>query len=98
MANIILTSRCNLSCEYCFAHELTESDTRDIKMDDFLEILDFAGADGEIGLIGGEPLLHKQINDFISILNGIQFRIRLPYNFQPVPYSLYSFPQTYLRS
>ncbi len=70
MANIILTSRCNLSCEYCFAHELTESDARDIKMNDFMEILDFAGADGEIGLIGGEPLLHKQINDFLSILNG----------------------------
>ena len=69
MANIILTSRCNLSCEYCFAHELTESDAGDIKMKDFLEIVDFAEADGEIGLIGGEPLLHKQINDFISVLN-----------------------------
>lgn len=70
MANIILTSRCNLSCEYCFAHELTESDSADIKMNDFLDIVDFAGADGEIGLIGGEPLLHKQINDFISVLNA----------------------------
>ena len=70
MANIVLTSRCNLSCQYCFAHELTESDSCDIKMKDFMEILDFAGADGEIGLIGGEPLLHKEINEFISILNG----------------------------
>ncbi len=70
MANIVLTSRCNLSCEYCFAHELTESDAGDIRMKDFMEILDFAGADGEIGLIGGEPLLHKQINEFISVLNG----------------------------
>ena len=68
MANIVLTSRCNLSCQYCFAHELTESDACDIKMKDFMEILDFAGADGEIGLIGGEPLLHKDINEFISIL------------------------------
>ena len=70
MANIVLTSRCNLSCQYCFAHELTESDACDIKMKDFVEILDFAGADGEIGLIGGEPLLHKDINEFISILNS----------------------------
>ena len=70
MANIVLTSRCNLSCQYCFAHELTESETCDIKMKDFVEILDFAGADGEIGLIGGEPLLHKDINEFISILNS----------------------------
>jgi MoaA/NifB/PqqE/SkfB family radical SAM enzyme len=70
MANIILTSRCNLGCEYCFAHELTESDAGDIKMKDFLDIVDFAGSDGEIGLIGGEPLLHKQINDFISVLNA----------------------------
>lgn len=69
MANIILTSRCNLSCEYCFAHELTESDSNDITMKDFLDIVDFSAGDGEIGLIGGEPLLHKQINDFISVLN-----------------------------
>ncbi len=70
MANIALTSRCNLSCEYCFAHDLTEGDKTDIKIDDFLGILDFLRGESEIGLIGGEPLLHKSINEFIEILNN----------------------------
>jgi MoaA/NifB/PqqE/SkfB family radical SAM enzyme len=70
MANIALTPRCNLSCEYCFAHELTESESGDIKMEDFAYIVDFLEGEGEIGLIGGEPLLHKDINEFIEILNN----------------------------
>ena len=70
MANIALTPRCNLSCEYCFAHDLTKSEACDIKMDDFVSILDFLEGEGEIGLIGGEPLLHKDINEFIEILNN----------------------------
>lgn len=70
MANIALTSRCNLKCEYCFAHDLTEKGDGDITKDTFLEILDFLKDEGQIGLIGGEPLLHNEINDFLAILNN----------------------------
>ena len=68
MTNIALTNRCNLSCKYCFAHEYTSSKKDDISLDNFMSALDFAKDDGEIGLIGGEPLLHDNINDFLSIL------------------------------
>ena len=68
MANIALTNRCNLSCEYCFAHEYTSSKKNDISKESFMRALDFAKKDGEIGLIGGEPLLHKNINEFLSVL------------------------------
>lgn len=68
MANIALTNRCNLKCKYCFAHEYTSSKKDDISKENFLRALDFAKDDGEIGLIGGEPLLHKNINDFLSML------------------------------
>lgn len=70
MANIILTSRCNLRCEYCFAHDLTDNKSDDITVDTFLEILDFLKGEAQIGLIGGEPLLHKNINEFLEILNN----------------------------
>ena len=70
MANIALTSRCNLSCKYCFANELVGNGTADITMENFIKALDFSLPDGEIGLIGGEPLLHKNINEILSILNN----------------------------
>ena len=69
MANIALTPRCNLKCEYCFAHELVENRGSDITLDTFREILDFLNGEGQIGLIGGEPLLHKDFNEILSILN-----------------------------
>lgn len=68
MANIALTNRCNLSCEYCFAHEYTSSSSGDITMENFIKALEFAKDDGEVGLIGGEPLLHKSINEMLSAL------------------------------
>ena len=66
MANIALTNRCNLQCKYCFAHEYTSSKKDDISKENFMRALDFAKYDGEIGIIGGEPLLHKNINEFLS--------------------------------
>lgn len=68
MANIALTNRCNLHCKYCFAHEYTSSKKDDISKENFIRALNFAKGDGTIGLIGGEPLLHENINDFLSIL------------------------------
>ncbi|MBQ8546237.1 MAG: radical SAM protein [Clostridia bacterium] len=68
MANIALTNRCNLACEYCFAHKYTTSSACDITMDSFLKALDFVKGEGEVGLIGGEPLLHKNINDILHLL------------------------------
>lgn len=70
MANIALTSRCNLSCKYCFANELVGNGTADITMENFIKALEFSLPDGEVGLIGGEPLLHKSINEILSILSN----------------------------
>ena len=61
MANIALLNRCNLRCPYCFADNYTEGEREDINMDNFLSLLDFSADDREVGIIGGEPLLHKNI-------------------------------------
>ena len=73
MPNIMITQRCNLNCEYCFANDfvnVNSSDT-DISVKDFRRILDFVLGDGSvenIGLIGGEPTLHKHFSDILDIL------------------------------
>ncbi len=69
MANIVLLGRCNLRCPYCFAENYTHGENEDITDDTFAHLLDFAAPDKEIGLIGGEPLLHKNIDTYLDILS-----------------------------
>lgn len=68
MANIALLNRCNLKCPYCFAQSYTGTQSEDITKQGFLKLLDFCAGDTKIGLIGGEPFLHKDINEFLEIL------------------------------
>ncbi len=75
MPNIMITQRCNLNCEYCFANDFVNRspfDT-DITIKDFKKILDFILGDGtvkQIGIIGGEPLLHEHFSDILEILDS----------------------------
>ena len=68
MANIALLNRCNLRCKYCFADNYTESEREDIDISTFMRLLDFSSTDREVGIIGGEPLLHKSIDTFLELL------------------------------
>ncbi len=79
MANIVLLGKCNLRCPYCFAHDFTESQSADFSMDDLNRVLDFIAPDGEVGLIGGEPLIYKNIDTVLDILSQDPrfFRINL---------------------
>lgn len=69
MANIVLLGRCNLRCPYCFAENYTSGANDDITDATFWHLLDFSAPDREIGLIGGEPLLHKNIDTYLDILS-----------------------------
>lgn len=73
MANIMITKRCNLHCEYCFANEFVnmEDGSTDIVISDFKKIADFILGDGsedKIGLIGGEPTLHPELYRILDVL------------------------------
>ncbi len=75
MANIALLNRCNLKCSYCFANDYTQDEGQDIDASTFVKILDFISPDREVGLIGGEPLLHEKIDTFLELLeNDYRFR------------------------
>ena len=67
MANIALLNRCNLRCPYCFANDYIENEGEDITVDTFSELLDFVAPDPSLGIIGGEPLLHKDFDKIMSI-------------------------------
>lgn len=69
MANIALLNRCNLRCPYCFASSYTGTEREDIDIDTFMSLLEFCESDGQVGIIGGEPLLHKNISAIMEILS-----------------------------
>lgn len=72
MANIMITERCNLQCEYCFANEFVNGiEKKDITIPQLQRILKFIIGDGtekRIGLIGGEPLCHPKFHDIINTI------------------------------
>lgn len=71
MANIMLTDVCNLNCPYCFANEFVNHDKNEISQAAFDAALDFIVGDGThrtVGLIGGEPTLHRNFEGFVRQL------------------------------
>jgi len=72
MANVLLTTRCNRSCPYCFAKsEMSATPARNlISWENLIYIADFLKFSGQrhISLLGGEPTLHPDCVDFILYL------------------------------
>ena len=73
MANVLLTETCVRSCPYCFAKQyMSDTDIKDsLSWDNLIYIADFLQSSGinHISLLGGEPLLHPQVAEFIQYLN-----------------------------
>ena len=70
MANIMVNETCNLRCPYCFAEEFVNRSPKEMTLEDFQTALDFVlrdGTDRQVGIIGGEPLLHSHINEIMRI-------------------------------
>lgn len=79
MANVLLTDTCVRSCPYCFAKQyMSEADVKDsLTWDNLIYIADFLETSGErhISLLGGEPLIHPNIAEFIIYLNKRGFAV-----------------------
>lgn len=79
MANVLLTETCVRSCPYCFAKQyMSEGDVDDsLTWDNLIYIADFLESSEEkhISLLGGEPLLHPYIAEFIEYLDQRGFMI-----------------------
>lgn len=68
--NIILTTRCNKGCSFCFAKDKNKT-AEDISLENIQKIFEFAKSSNpipQIKLLGGEPTLHPNIKDIIKLL------------------------------
>lgn len=76
MANIIITSYCNLHCPYCFANTMINTESvKNISIPQFKKILNWIGEYNEkIGLIGGEPTLHPQFKEILEVIRDYSER------------------------
>ncbi len=68
MANIAITNICNLKCQYCFAEDMIQEETKNMEISRFIEIINFIETQSNhFGIIGGEPTLHPKFKDFLDI-------------------------------
>lgn len=79
MANILLTTRCNRACPYCFATREMSAAAGDgrLSWENLIYIADFLKASGQryVSLLGGEPTLHPECVDFILYLLHRDFMV-----------------------
>ncbi len=69
---ISLTQQCNYCCEYCFSSQNCEQSRplEDEKMFRLIEAFSLLGID-KIRLTGGEPLLKKNIVNYVKHVSGL---------------------------
>ena len=66
---IVLTYRCNLSCEHCYSRHLESVFEKDIDFDAVKSVLAWARRDGKsaVRLLGGEPTLHPRFSEIVRL-------------------------------
>lgn len=77
MPNILLTTRCNLSCKYCFAQEKLSSSRMNMPMENVQRVIDFLKRSEFpiFRVMGGEPTLHPQFNEIIQTAIAAGMRV-----------------------
>lgn len=77
MANLILTTKCQRRCAYCFAQEDRTTDM-EFTLDNFKKAVEFIGTSHKAAnLLGGEPTLHKDIVEMLRYLIVNDFLIQV---------------------
>ena len=73
--DVFVTSRCNLNCVHCFS-SMDDQTVRELPVEDIRSILDQLEQLGvlEVRINGGEPLLHRQINEILMTLETRRLR------------------------
>lgn len=70
MANVLLTTRCNLNCSYCFAQERLEGGPGQVmSMSDVRKVIAFLKRSEHpvFRAMGGEPTLHPQFPEIVEL-------------------------------
>ena len=69
MANIMINEICNQRCPYCFAAEFVNKNPNNMSFANFKKAVKFACTSqvvNKLGIIGGEPLLHPEVDTFVK--------------------------------
>ncbi len=80
MANVLLTTKCNLSCPYCFAQERLEDDHKlTMSISDVEKVIDFLKRSGHpfFRAMGGEPTLHPEFPRILKMALEADMRVDL---------------------
>ena len=77
MPNILLTTRCNLHCKYCFAQEKLASSKINMPLENVQRVIDFLKRSEFpiFRVMGGEPTLHPQFNEIIQMALAAGMRV-----------------------
>jgi cyclic pyranopterin phosphate synthase len=70
---IVLTTKCNYQCKYCFAEGEIDKEIRELDIDKLKKILVVAKEFGitNIKLTGGEPLLYPKIKELLKFIREL---------------------------
>ncbi|MCI5188834.1 MAG: radical SAM protein [Candidatus Electrothrix sp. AS4_5] len=81
--NLLLTTKCNRICKYCFAkNKLTHNkngNNQFISLENVRKVIKFLKKSEEhtISLLGGEPTLHPQFTDILTLFNNERFAVNV---------------------
>jgi len=69
MPNVLLTTRCNLSCKYCFAQEKLTGQRMHMPLENVREVIAFLKRSQYpiFRVMGGEPTLHPQFTEILRM-------------------------------
>ena len=76
MANLMITKQCNLHCSYCFANEFVNKQKDIMSFENFMKCMKFLSYNPKerIGLIGGEPTTHPELDKILAAIIDSPFR------------------------
>ncbi len=78
MAKLMLTTSCNQDCSYCFAKKKRNLNTSSSEMNiDLLEHFLRLSQRNPVTLSGGEPVLHSQFPEILTIINRAKRKVAL---------------------
>ena len=67
--NVSITNECNRRCEYCFQKSWylanNKNDIKEMSVDTFKELLSWSESEPGFNILGGEPLLHSNIDEIL---------------------------------
>lgn len=82
VACTVFLGGCNFNCPYCYNSSLIRNDGLELyTMEEFFKFLEKRkGILDGVAITGGEPLIHKDIKDFIIKIRNMGFKVKLDTN------------------